>query len=640
MLINAVHPAEVRYALLANATLEEFGVEVAEQGLTRGNIYYGFIANIEPSLNAAFIEYGADRHGFLAIQDVVPDAYYHDAKPGQRPRIEDVLERKQPIVVQVTREPEGSKGAVLTTNLSLAGRYLVLTPFDAVRGVSRKVEDEETRRRLKQQAAKLEVPKGCGVIVRTNALDQSKTALNRDLAALLRLWKRIHSEAMRCKQTKLLYSDQDLVLQALRDYLDASVEEVLVDDEVAYAKAEQYMRAFMPRSKTKLIHYTERTPLFSRYYLERQIDRVYERRVELPSGGSLVIDATEALTAIDVNSGKSRRSTSQEETALKTNLEAATEVARQLRLRDIGGLVVVDFIDMRSRKNQRSLEKELRDAMKADKARSTIGQISPNGLLEINRQRLTQSLPLRTQRPCPTCSGTGRIASSELVGLRLLRTIEARAAMGDIRGVRIALHPELADAIQNDRRREIAALEDEFGILVEVTASPRLHRPEREIEWVAGEAKKESPAAPVEPLVREKTVEPAKRDSQPFDMTPAPSRAKAAEPAEAETAPGTRSRRRRRGGRRRSASREDGAGAPAKDAGRAQTAADRDDGASKAAESGADTGEGAARPAKKRRRRPRRRKKSASAASAGASAETDGAAQAGAADSRGGEDSP
>jgi len=497
MLINAQRPEELRIAVVRDHTLENFQVDVAESGLTRGNIYRGSIVNIQPSLNAAFIDYGAERHGFLAIQDVVPEAYYHEPRSGQ-PRIEDVLERGKPIVVQVARDAIGQKGASLTTSLSLAGRYLVLTPFDDTRGVSRKVEDEETRRKLKSLVANLELPPGCGVIVRTNALDQNKTAISRDLAALLRLWKRVQAAALAGKSSRLLYSDQDLIVQALRDHLDSSIEEVLVDDDAAFQKVQAYIEAFLPRAKIRLERYEDRLPLFSRFDLEPQIDRIYERRVELPSGGSIVIDGTEALTAIDVNSGRSTRAATQEETALHTNLEAATEVARQLWLRDIGGLVVVDFIDMRASKNQRRVEKAVKDAMKSDKARSSVGRISPNGLLEINRQRIQQALQLRTHRPCPTCAGTGRLASPEMVTLSLLRRIEARASSGLVQGVRISLHPELADAMQNSRRQELAELEREFDLRIEVIAAAGLHRPEEQIEWF----KREHPVAAGEAATR------------------------------------------------------------------------------------------------------------------------------------------
>jgi ribonuclease E len=557
MLINAQRPEELRIAIIHGNTLESYKVDVAESGVTRGNIYRGTIANIQPSLNAAFIEYGAERHGFLAIQDVVPEAYYREPKGGH-PRIEDVLEKGKPIVVQVAKDPMGQKGAALTTGLSLAGRYLVLTPFDSTRGVSRKVEDEDTRKKLKTIAHGFELPDGCGVILRTNALEQTKATLAKDLSALLRLWKRVQTAAVTGKGSRLLYTDQDLILQALRDYLDSSIEEVLIDDDEAFMKAEAYMQAFMPRSKTQLTRYADRLPLFSRYDIEPQIERIFERRVELPSGGSIVIDATEALTAIDVNSGRSTRAATQEETALHTNLEAADEVARQLRLRDIGGLVVVDFIDMRAAKGQRKVEKTLKDALKVDKARTTVGRISPNGLLEINRQRIQQAIQLRTHRPCPTCAGVGRLASEEMVTLNLLRRIEARAASGAIQGVRIRLHPELADAMQNSRRREMAALEEEFEISIEIIAAPGLHRPEEQIEWARreGPPPKPRPQKPALPTLRPWDLalpEPEEEEEEEEqDEAPAGRRATAQQAGPpGESAADAKRRKRRRGGRKR-----------------------------------------------------------------------------------------
>jgi len=551
MLINAQRAEELRIAIIHGKTLESYKVDVAESGVTRGNIYRGTIANVQPSLNAAFIDYGAERHGFLAIQDVVPEAYYREPKGGH-PRIDDVLERGKPIVVQVAKDAIGQKGAALTTALSLAGRYLVLTPFDNTRGVSRKVEDEDTRKKLKEIAHSFELPDGCGVIMRTNALEQTKATLAKDLSALLRLWKRVQTAAVTGKGSRLLYTDQDLILQALRDYLDSSIEEVLIDDDEAFHKAEAYMQAFMPRSKTRLIRYSERLPLFSRYDIEPQIGSIFDRRVELPSGGSIVIDATEALTAIDVNSGRSTRAATQEETALHTNLEAAEEVARQLRLRDIGGLVVVDFIDMRASKSQRKVEKTLKDALKVDKARASVGRISPNGLLEINRQRIQQAIQLRTHRSCPTCAGTGRLASEELVTLSLLRRIEARAAGGSIQGVKIRLHPELADAMQNSRRRELAALEEEFEIAIQIIAAPGLHRPDEQLEWVRreGPPPKPRPQKPAPPTLRPWDLAlPEAAEDEAEETAEEEGSAQAGPPGE--TAAEARRRKRRRGGRKR-----------------------------------------------------------------------------------------
>ena len=548
MLINAQSSTELRIAIANDSVLEDLKVDIAERGLTRGNIYYGKIANIEPSLNAAFIDYGAPKHGFLAIQDVVPDAYYQAVPKSKRPKIEDVLVRGRPIVVQITREPEGNKGAALTTNLSLAGRYLVLTPFDKTCGVSRKVDTEDVRLKLKAMAEALPVPDGGGVIVRTNALGQTKTALSRDMNALLRLWKRISRDARDSKGTKLLYSDQDIVLQGLRDYLDSSIQEVWVDEDTAHGRAEQYMRAFMPRSKTSLNRYTGRRPLFSVYDLEPQIENIFERRADLPSGGSIVIDPTEALTAIDVNSGRSKKGSSQEETAVSTNVEAAAEVGRQLRLRDIGGLIVVDFIDMRSPRNRRKVEKAMKDAMKADKARFSVGRISANGLLEINRQRIHQALQLRTHGDCPYCAGTGRVASPDLVALRLLRNIESHGAGGYMRGVQIALQPELADFVQNRHRQALANLATEFDLEIEISGRPHLEGREPDISWIARDLadvkKREKEEAKEKRLEQEMLATPSIGDTD--DETAEPETDPDDIPVE--SAP---KRRRRRGGRRR-----------------------------------------------------------------------------------------
>ena len=554
MLINAQSSSELRIAIANDLILEDLKIDIAERGLTRGNIYYGKIANIEPSLNAAFIDYGAPKHGFLAIQDVVPDAYYQSVPKSRRPKIEDVLVRGRPIVVQVTREPEGNKGAALTTNLSLAGRYLVLSPFDKTCGVSRKVDTEEVRLKLKAMAEALPVPDGAGVIVRTNALGQTKTALNRDMNALLRLWKRISRDARDSKGTRLLYSDQDIVLQGLRDYLDSSVQEVLVDEDTAYGRAEQYMRAFMPRSKTVLNRYTGRRPLFSVYELEPQIENIFERRAELPSGGSIVIDPTEALTAIDVNSGRSKKASSQEETAASTNIEAAAEVGRQLRLRDIGGLIVVDFIDMRSPRNRRKVEKAMKDAMKADKARFSVSRISANGLLEINRQRIHQALQLRTHGDCANCGGTGRVASPDLVCLRLLRNIESHGAAGYMRGVQIAMQPELADFVQNRHREALLNLGKEFDLEIEISGQPQMQGREPDVRWVARDLaevkKREKEEAAEKKLEQEMLATPSIGDTGQADDEPEAELEQEPQVADStvEEAP---KRRRRRGGRRR-----------------------------------------------------------------------------------------
>lgn len=569
MLINAQRPEELRVAIVVDNRLELFQTALAEGGLYRGNIYRGTVVNLQSALAAAFVDLGIEKDGFLAFHDIVPQAFQRKPSSGRPHRIEEVLERGKPILVQVNKDPGGHKGSALTTNVSIAGRYLVLTPFDDMRGVSRKVEDEETRRELKDLVSGLDLPAGAGVIVRTNALGQTKTAIAKDLLALLRLWKKIEVGGKEGRGPRLLYSDQDLIVQALRDFLDSTVSEVLVDDDQAFEKAEAYMKAFMPRSKTQLVRYTERMPLFARFDLEAQIESILQRSVALPGGGSIVIDATEALTAIDVNSGKAR-SSSQDEAIFQVNKEAAREVARQLRLRDIGGLVVVDFIDMRSQRHQREVERTLREALKPDRARCWVGKISPNGLLEINRQRIKQSLGVRTRRACPTCGGVGSIASAEAVALGLLRRIEAEAAGGRLRGVRIEMHPELADALQNNRRQELAALEREFDLHVEIIAAAGFHRSEQRVEWSHREAVLARPSHAPEAVVSAAdlaedapapTSESKRRKRKTVAAAPEPTSAPIEPPvAEVADAATETRRRRRRGGRRRKVREEPGPG--------------------------------------------------------------------------------
>ncbi len=502
MLINAKRNEHLRMAIIEGNTLKDYHIEIADRGLTRGNIYRGIVANIQPSLGAAFIDIDEERHGFLPVTDVLPSAY-HNKPPAKtrRPGVDQVLERRKPILVQVTKDGVGQKGAALHTNLAIAGRYLVLTPFDSSRGISRKAEDDKLRKKVRERLGKLNLPEGHGVIVRTNGIEQNMTTLNRDLSALLRLWKRIREEANKGKGPRLLYSDQDLVVQALRDHLDSSIAEVLVDSDEVYEQAEAYMRSFMPRSKTKLVRYQDRLPLFSRFRLEGQIDQIYERSTPLPSGGSLVIDNTEALTAIDVNSGRATRAENHDETILNVNVEAAKEVARQLRLRDIGGLVVIDFIDMRYAKHQRKLEKVMRDAMKEDKARYTVGKISTNGLLEINRQRIRQALRLRTHEPCPSCQGAGTVATPEFAALNVLRRIEGKAVTGLYEGVTVALAPEIADALQNRHRRRLAELEAELDFTVEILSAPGYTRAEDRFDWQERETVPEAVARKITPAL-------------------------------------------------------------------------------------------------------------------------------------------
>ncbi len=600
LLINAHRPEEVRVAIVNEGILDQYEVSTADTGLYRGNIYRGVVASIQPSLDASFVDFGAEKHGLLRAEDVVPAAAHRKStESGKRPRIDQLLEKGRPVLVQVVRDGIAAKGALLTTNLSIAGRYLVLMPYEVTRGISRKLEDSETRGVMRERLDQLDVPEGFGVIARTNAGDQPKSSLTRDLSALLRLWKKVRSEASTGKGPRLLYSDQDLILQVLRDSLDASIDEVLVDNDDAHDKVRAYMGTFMPRAKTRLTRYSDRMPLFSRFQLEEQIDRIYQRKVVLPAGGSIVIDGTEALTAIDVNSGRSRKGGSQEDTAVNTNLEAAREVARQLRLRDIGGLLVVDFIDMRSAKHQREVERTLREAMKDDRAKFTVSRLSPNGLLEINRQRLKKELKLRTYRSCPTCSGTGSIASPELVGLNLLRRIETRAVTGRLKQVRVELHPELADALQNERRHELAALEHEFDISIEIIAATSLHRSDENVAWFQREDSRQGPQPPVAAV----TVADLSDSGARRAVKKGPSKQEEATNDPDETgvddtpSEAAKSRRRRRGGRRRKKDAK-----PPEETDNAAPAPEPQE-AKKA-----DSGEDSDPPAKRRPRRRRRKK--------------------------------
>lgn len=485
ILINGRREEEVRVAIVENQTLEDFEIETKNSGLLRNNIYRGIVSNIAPSLNAAFIDFGDVKNGFLAFNDVVESAYHKPVKDAQR--ISDVLVVGQPLIVQVIKDATGLKGAQVTTNISLAGRYLVLRPKDAKSGVSRKV-DEDARADLTQKARSLDLPDGYGCIVRTNAMDQSRAILLRDAKVLIQLWHKIEAEYEKSNGPTLLYNDQDIVVQAMRDYFDSTINEVLIDNRSCYERALAYIHATVDGGSDRIKYYDDRTPLFTRYNIERQINQIYARTVSLPSGGFIVIDPTEALTAIDVNSARATKRDSQDLTAYHTNLEAAAEIGRQLRMRDIGGLIVIDFIDMKSSKYQRDVERAMRTAMARDKARNKCERISANGLLEINRQRLSQALSMRTHLECPTCGGRGFIPTIEALGLNLIREIEARAVQGSIAGAIISLSPENAQTVQNARRHDIAQLEEDYHLHIEICAVREMSRGDESIEWLTKEA--------------------------------------------------------------------------------------------------------------------------------------------------------
>lgn len=471
MLINALDSEESRMAIVEDGLLAELVIESSLQELTRGNIYKGKIINVEPGLQAAFVDYGASRHGFLPWAEIHPDYYAPEKKesyPGARLPIAELIKPYQEVLVQVEKEETGNKGAALTTYISLPGRYLVLMPGSNGGGISRKIEDEKERRKIKEIIQQLEVPSGMGLIVRTAGLGRNKSELNKDLQYLLRLWKTILLEAQRSPAPSLIYRERDLVIRALRDYFSPDIEEVLIDQKDFFNRARDFMRTFMPRYQNRIKFYSDKRPLFSKYDLEKQIETIYERKVSLKSGGSIVIDPTEALVAIDVNSGRGAQSPSMEDTAFHTNLEATHEIARQLRLRDLGGLIVIDFIDMRDRRHRQEVEKNMRHALKRDKAHVEMGRISSFGLLELSRQRLRPAISERLFIPCRHCQGTGLEKSTEAAALSALRRIQTVLAKGDCSSLRMELPDEVATYLLNQKRSSLLYLEKLFGLKIEI----------------------------------------------------------------------------------------------------------------------------------------------------------------------------
>jgi ribonuclease E len=470
MLINAEDPEENRVVIVTDGILEEFDIETTHKEQGKGNIYKGVVVKVEVGLQAAFVDYGGKRAGFLPLGEVHPTCYADAelAKRGGRVRIHDVLKRNQELLVQVVKDEIGTKGAALSTYISLPGRYLVLMPgVDATR-VSRKIEDESQRRKLKEIVAQLEPPPGMGVIIRTAGLDRSKQELQRDLAYLLKLWETILSQAKEFPAPSVVYQERDLIIRSIRDYFTPDISEILVDDREVFKRAREFLQAIMPRYVGRIKLYRERRPIFSRYQLEEQIEAIFEDKISLKSGGSIVIERTEAMVSIDVNSGRSTQERGMEETAFKTNMEAAEEIARQLRLRDLGGLVVIDFIDMRDRKHIQEVERCLKNALKRDKARTEMSRISKFGLLEVSRQRLKPALQDETTLPCAHCKGQGLVRSPESLGLTVLRKIQAAAVKGNLLTARAKVPLEAANYLLNDKRDRLLRIEREYDIRIHV----------------------------------------------------------------------------------------------------------------------------------------------------------------------------
>ncbi|MFG6178224.1 ribonuclease E [Halomonas sp. THAF12] len=480
MLINATQPEELRVALVDGQRLYDLDIESGAREQKKANIYRGKITRVEPSLEAAFVDFGAERHGFLPLKEVSRE--YFVKEPSGRPSIKEVLKEGQEVIVQVDKEERGNKGAALTTFISLAGRFLVLMPNNPrAGGISRRIEGEE-RAQLKEAMGQLTVPDKMGLIVRTAGIGRSPEELQWDLDYLVQVWESITEEAGKRSAPFLIYRESNVIIRAMRDYLRQDIGEVLIDSEQVHQEALAFIRQVMPSYQQKIKRYADEVPLFSRFQIESQIETAYEREVKLPSGGSIVIDHTEALVSIDINSARATRGSDIEETALQTNLEAADEIARQLRLRDIGGLVVIDFIDMSPARNQREVENRVRDALKLDRARVQIGRISRFGLMEMSRQRLRPSLGETSGVVCPRCDGQGTIRDVRSISLSIMRLIEEEAMKERSAQIRAILPVPVATYLLNEKRAVLADIERRQDVRVVLLPNPDMDTPHYDVQ--------------------------------------------------------------------------------------------------------------------------------------------------------------
>jgi ribonuclease E len=477
MLFNATHAEELRVAIVDGQKLIDLDIETAGKEQRKSNIYKGVITRIEPSLEAAFIDYGSERHGFLPFKEVSRSFFQNPDADPTRVSIRDALREGQELIVQVDKDERGNKGAALTTFISLAGRYLVLMPNNPRGGgVSRRVEGED-RNELRDTISQLDVPPGMSIIARTAGIGRSVEELTWDLGYLMQLWRAIETAAKQQGGAFLIYQEGSLVIRAIRDYFHQEIGEILIDTEGIYDQARQFMGHVMPQNVNRVKMYKDDVPLFSRFQIEHQIETAYSRQVPLPSGGAVVIDHTEALVSVDVNSARATRGADIEETALRTNLEAADEIARQLRLRDLGGLVVIDFIDMESARNQRDVENRLRDALKYDRARVQTGKISRFGLLELSRQRLQTSLGETSHIACPRCHGTGHIRSIESSALHILRILQEEAMKENTAALHAQVPVDVATYLLNEKRNEFHSIETRLKVNVLLVPNVNLQTP-------------------------------------------------------------------------------------------------------------------------------------------------------------------
>jgi ribonuclease E len=498
MLINATQPEELRVAIVDGQKLFNLDIESPGREQKKANIYKGKITRVEPSLEAAFVDYGSERHGFLPMKEIARDYFAEQSlQQGGRVNIKDAIKEGQELVVQIEKEERGNKGAALTTFVSLAGRYLVLMPNNPrAGGVSRRIEGQD-RTDLREAMSQLTIPEDMGLIVRTAGVGKNVEELQWDLDYLIQLWTAIETSAQEKSAPFLIYQESDVIIRSIRDYLRGDIGEIVIDDRTMFQKAQEFIQQVMPHNQKKLRLYQDEVPLFTRYQIESQIETVFQREVKLPSGGAIVIDHAEALTCIDINSARATKGADIEETALTTNLEAADEVARQLRLRDLGGLLVIDFIDMTPARNQREVENRLREALKQDRARVQVGRISRFGLLEMSRQRLRPSLGEATFQPCPRCKGQGTIRGAESLALAVLRIVEEEAMKENTARIVAQLPVDLATFLLNEKRHTILDIETRQGVEVILVPNPHLERPNYEIERVRAQdlAKGQEPGA-------------------------------------------------------------------------------------------------------------------------------------------------
>ena len=508
ILINAVQKEEVRVAMVDGQQLYDLDVEVPSREQKKSNVYKGKITRVEPSLEACFVDYGAERHGFLPFKEIARIYFTEEAQQSSgRPDIRTAVKEGQEVIIQIEKEERGNKGAALTTFISLAGRYLVLMPNNPrAGGVSRRIEGED-RDVIREALSQLEVPNGMGLIVRTAGVGRNSEELQWDLDYLLQLWSAFEKAAEERPAPFLIYQESDVTTRALRDYFRSDIAEVLIDSEEVYQAALEFVQQVMPNSINKIKLYKDTVPLFNRFQVENQIESAYRREVQLPSGGAIVIDHTEALVSIDINSARATKGGDIEETATNTNLEAADEIARQLRLRDLGGLVVIDFIDMMNNRNQRAVENRLNDAIQADRARVQLGRISRFGLLEMSRQRLKPSLGESTQIVCPRCSGHGTIRTVESLSLSLVRVLEEEALKASTARVELQVPVDVATYMLNEKRQAIMDIEKLSGVQLLIIANSALETPQYKVERVRKSEQDESEeVASYERVIKEDTV--------------------------------------------------------------------------------------------------------------------------------------